>query len=283
MSVRLDGRTAVVTGASAGVGAAAARQLAELGATVAVVGRSPEKTAAVAEKIGADWYTVDYSRLDEVHKLAATLSEKYPTIDILANNAGGQFLQRAASKDGHELTFQVNYLAPFLLTHLLMGSLTAAADARVISTSSGAYSFAGRMDLDDLSNTGRRFSSVRFYAASKLGNILFTRELARRAQGTSVTASAFHPGAVASDIFRDGGWMGALMESPLGRRLQISPDQGAAPLVHLATVADAQSVNGAYFNRMKRAEVKGRAFSDPDFGRRLWDRTAELAGVTADL
>jgi NAD(P)-dependent dehydrogenase (short-subunit alcohol dehydrogenase family) len=147
----------------------------------------------------------------------------------------------------------VNYLAPYLLTQLLIGRLAESRDARVITTSSAAYSFAARMDLDDLSNNNRRFRSLKAYAASKLGNILFTQELARRTRGTSVTASTFHPGPVATDFFRDGGWFGALLESPIGRRLQVTPDQGAAPLTYLATVADPQSVNGAYFNRMKRA------------------------------
>ncbi|MCO1574462.1 SDR family NAD(P)-dependent oxidoreductase [Crossiella sp. SN42] len=273
--VDLDGRIVVITGASAGVGAAGARQLSRLGATVAVVGRSPEKTAAVAEEVGGQPFVADFSRLDEVRRLAGELLARYPVIDVLANNAGRQVTRRTLSADGHELTFQTNYLAPFLLTHLLAPAL---GGARVISTASAAHSWA-RLDLDDLNSARGRYRSTRAYACSKLGNVLFTQELARRAAGSGLTASSFHPGLVASEFFRDDGVFGlfgkVMINSPLGRRLAVSPDQGAAPLVHLATAA-AESVNGAYFHLMRRQPPKGPQPHDPAFGQELWQRTLKL-------
>ena len=247
---RLHGKTVVVTGASSGIGAEAARRFAELGATVAVVGRSPEKTEAVARRVGGRPYLVDFRRLGDVRRLAAQLLADHDRIDILANNAGGMFTTRTVSPEGREMTFQVNHLAPFLLTNLLLPSLTRAPDgARVINTASSTYR-RGRLDLDDLDGTRSRYRSQRAYAASKLATVLFTRELARRTRGTGVTTSCFHPGMVATDIGRDSALLRLVMNSPLGRAALSTPQQGAEPLLHLAAIADPQAVNGAYFNRL---------------------------------
>ncbi|HEY3708036.1 MAG TPA: SDR family NAD(P)-dependent oxidoreductase [Amycolatopsis sp.] len=259
--------TVVITGASAGIGAAAARRFAALGAEVAVVGRSPEKTAAVARAAGGEPFTADFAKLDDVRALADTLGERYPAIDVLANNAGGQFGERAVTVDGHELTIQVNYLAPYLLTRLLAGPLTG---ARVVSTASNSHGL-GRIDLDDLDATEVRYNSFRRYGTSKLANILFTRELARRAP---VTAVSFHPGGVVTDLFREGGFLASAVRSPLARRVLKTPDQGAEPLLHLAFAPDLPT--GAYFTG-GRVRVPGGA--DPELERALWDRTAELLGL----
>jgi NAD(P)-dependent dehydrogenase (short-subunit alcohol dehydrogenase family) len=275
----MRGRTVVVTGASAGIGAAAARQFAGLGATVAVVGRSAEKTAAVAEAIGAEAHLVDYSRLDDVRRLADELLAHYPRIDVLANNAGGVFSDRNTSADGHEMTFQVNHLAPFLLTNLLLDRLTTAPKgARVINTASMAYR-RGRLDLDDLDRARGRYSGSGAYGATKLANVLFTRELARRMQGTGVATSAFHPGTVASDIGREGGFYRLLFGSRLSKSLLSTPAQGAAPLVHLATTVDTHTVNGQYFHRFKPEEPKNQQAIDPRLAQQLWERSAQLTGV----
>ncbi|CAM3831867.1 SDR family NAD(P)-dependent oxidoreductase [Kibdelosporangium persicum] len=268
----MHGRTVVVTGASAGVGAAAAAALADLGANVAVVGRSKEKTTEVARRIGGTPYFVDFASLDDVRRLADELD--CPRIDVLANNAGLMNRGRQVTRDGHEMTFQVNHLAPFLLTSLLMDRLKAAPDARVISTASAAHAFA-RLDLDDLGFGERRYRANDAYATSKLANILFTQELARRAQGTSVTASAFHPGPVASEFFRDNSFVTKVLRSPVGR-FAITPDEGAKPLVHLATVADAQSVNGAYFTRRGRRTPRR---TNPELAARLWEVSERLVGI----
>jgi NAD(P)-dependent dehydrogenase (short-subunit alcohol dehydrogenase family) len=275
----LKGRTVVVTGASSGIGAAAARRFTERGATVAVVGRSPEKTAAVAEAIGGQAHLVDYSRLDDVRRLADELLDRYARIDVLANNAGGVFASRQTTADGHEMTFQVNHLAPFLLTNLLLNRLAEAPEgARVVNTTSMAYRF-GRLDLDDLDRTNRRYGGQRAYAPSKLAIVVFTRELARRMQGSGVTTSAFHPGTITTDIGRDARTSSLLMNSPLFKAVMSSPDQGAEPLLYLATHPDAQEINGQYFHKLKLEAPKNKQATDPDLARRLWERSARLTGL----
>ena len=273
-SRQLHGKTIVITGASSGIGAEAAARLAGLGATVAVVGRSPEKTAAVAERIGGQAHTADYGRLDDVRRLAADLLAAYERIDVLANNAGAIFTSRAVSADGHEMTFQVNHLAPFLLTNLLLDRLAAAPDgARVINTGSNAYRRA-RLDLDDLDDAPIR----RAYPAAKLATLLFTRELARRTRDAGLTAVAFHPGFVATDLGR-GSPVFRLMNSWLGRAVLSTPRRGAEPLLHLATVADPQTVNGAYLNRLKPEDPANEQARDPSLARQLWERSAQLTGL----
>ncbi|KQV94150.1 SDR family NAD(P)-dependent oxidoreductase [Streptomyces sp. Root369] len=277
----LRGRTVVVTGASAGIGAAAARRFGELGATVAVVGRSQEKTAAVAAQAGGRAHLVDFGSLDDVRRLAAELLATYGRIDILANNAGAMFASRKTSVDGHEMNFQVNHLSPFLLTNLLLERLTASPDARVVNTGSMQYRKA-RLDLDDLDSTRIRYSNLKVYGASKLATILFTRELAKRMQDTGVTASVFHPGAIPTDVTRDSAWQRTLLKSPLGgviKAAMSTPEQGAEPLLHLATVADPHTVNGAYFHRLTREEPKNQQARDPHLAVQLWERSAELTGL----
>ncbi|MFC3996392.1 SDR family NAD(P)-dependent oxidoreductase [Nocardiopsis sediminis] len=276
----LSGRTVVVTGASAGIGAAAARLFAELGATVAVVGRSRDKTAEVAARIGGRAHLVDYGSLESVRALAADLLAAYERIDLLANNAGVRLARRAVSVDGHEMTFQVNHLAPFLLTNLLLERLAAAPDARVINTGSRMYRM-GRLDLDDLDATRGPFRGGRVYGAAKLATVLFTAELARRTSATGVTTSAFHPGDVSTDVTRDNALLRYFMTSRLGRAVLLSPEQGAEPLLHLATVADPQAVNGAYFDRLTREDPKNPQARDPRLARLLWERSAQLTGLAA--
>lgn len=264
----------MITGASSGIGAEAARRLAELGATVAVVGRSAEKTAAVADRIGGRAHLADYGRLDDVRRLAAELLAAYERIDVLANNAGAIFTSRVVSADGHEMTFQVNHLAPFLLTNLLLDRLAAAPDgARVINTGSNVYRHA-RLDLDDIDGAPIR----RAYPASKLATLLFTRELARRTRDGGITAVAFHPGVVATDLGRGSPVFG-LMNSWAGRVVLSSPKRGAEPLLNLATAASLQAVDGTYFNRLKPEDPPRGQASDPGLARELWERSARLTGL----
>jgi NAD(P)-dependent dehydrogenase (short-subunit alcohol dehydrogenase family) len=275
---QLRGKTVVITGASSGIGAEAARRLAERGATVAVVGRSAERTTAVARQVAGRAHLADYGRLDDVRRLAAELLAAYGRIDVLANNAGAIFTRRTISADGHEMTLQVNYLAPFLLTNLLLDRLAAAPDgARVINTGSNAYRRA-RLDLDDLDGAGRPRGGQQAYPASKLATILFTRELPRRTPHTGITAVAFHPGFVATDIGRDSRVF-RLMNSWLGRAVLPTPGRGAEPLLHLAAVADPETINGGYFNRLKPEDPANEQARDPHLARRLWERSAELVGL----
>jgi NAD(P)-dependent dehydrogenase (short-subunit alcohol dehydrogenase family) len=276
MEASLRGKTVVITGASSGIGAEAARRFTGLGATVAVVGRSKEKTEAVAESAGGQAYLADFTRLDDVRQLAVELLADYEQIDILANNAGAIFMTRTVSADGHELTFQVNYLAPYLLTTLLLPRLGAnPAGARVINTGSNAYKNA-TVDLDDLDGTRRQRKQRQAYGESKLATILFTSELARRTEGTGVTAMAFHPGLIVTDVGRGSPLVHNLMNSWFGRLVVAGPDHGAEPMIHLATAADPADLNGKYFNRLKPQTPGNAQARDPEVARQLWDRTAKL-------
>jgi len=284
----LDGRTVVITGASDGIGAAAARRVAGLGARVIVVGRSAEKTAAVADSIGATALTGDFARLEDVRRVAGQILALCPRIDVLANNAGAMFPGRMVTADGNEMTFQVNYLAGFLLTGLLLPRLAATPGSRVLVTSS-VINVAGHVDLDDLNRSRRPYRQFAAYADSKLASILFVRELARRVTESAGSASlaaagpaatAFHPGWVLSQFGRDTWYLSRLNGRWWNRYVARSPEQGAAPLVALAVRADPGTVNGAYLHRFNRRErlVAAQA-RDAEFARRLWERSAELTDL----
>jgi len=211
----MDRRTVVITGASDGIGAAAARQLAASGESVVLAGRSAAKTA-VAAGIGAPYHVADYAELGQVRRLAGELAAAYPRIDVLANNAGGIMGAREETVDGFERTLQVNHLAPFLLTGLLMPTLIASS-ARVIQTASIAAQRFGRLDLDDLGNR-RRYSPNTAYGDAKLANILFTRELHRRYAPQGISAVAFHPGVVATSFASETtSWFRWIYRTPVGR------------------------------------------------------------------
>jgi len=266
-------RTIVITGASSGIGAIAARELAAEGWDVAVVGRNPERTHQVAEAIGGTAFLADYDRLDDVRALAADLLARYPEISVLANNAGGLVGHRGVSADGFERTFQHNHLAPFLLTNLLLERLTASA-GRVINTSSSANS-AGRVNLADLnSRRGPYVGGWRAYGTSKLETILFTRELAKR---TSLTAYAFHPGFVRTSFGSDTAASRFLMR--LSQSAQIAPEAGAAPLVELAQREVIDVPNGTYFDGLKPNGWMRAQARDTRLASDLWYASAELVGL----
>src|SRR6478735_696896 len=188
----MTARTIVITGASDGIGASAARTLAAQGENVVVVGRSKEKTERIVAEIGADYFVADFAELAQVRRLAAQLKEKYPRIDVLANNAGGIMGARELTVDGHEKTFQINHLAPFLLTTELMDTLTASR-AKVINTSSAANSLYGRLDIDDL-DVANKYSANLAYGNAKLENILFTAALHPRYRGAAISRAVSRPG-----------------------------------------------------------------------------------------
>ncbi len=271
-------RTIVVTGASDGIGAAAARQLHAAGERVVVVGRDSRKTHAVADELGVARYVADFAELDQVRELAARLRADHPRIDVLANNAGGVFGERRTTVDGNELTLQVNHLAGFLLTNLLRDVLVDSG-ASVIQTSSIAAQGLSRFDVDDLQAT-RRYSASTAYGNSKLANILFTRELHRRFADDGLSAVAFHPGAIASS-FASGSrglwrWM---YTNPLTSRLLTPTDVGGARLTWLALGKPGVDWRrGGYYVRNAPARTRAVA-SDPVVAKRLWDRSAELVGL----
>ncbi len=281
MADALTPRTIVITGASDGIGAAAAGQLHAIGENVVVVGRNPEKTRAVAEGIGAPWHVADYADLDQVRQLAATLLERYDRIDVLANNAGGIFAERTLTRDGFEKTFQVNHLGGFLLTALLRERLIESR-ASVIQTSSIAAQRFSRFDIDDLQGE-RRFSSSTAYGNAKLANILFTKELARRFGGQGLNAVAFHPGAIASSFAGSarGAWHW-LYTNPLAKRLLTSTDVGGSRLGWLAIgTPGVDWRSGGYYANNRPARTSPLA-ADPLLAARLWRASAAMVGVDAD-
>jgi NAD(P)-dependent dehydrogenase (short-subunit alcohol dehydrogenase family) len=274
-----DRRVVVITGGSGGIGAAAARVLARRGNRIVLVGRSPGKTRSVAGEIGADSYVADFAHLSQVRELAAGLERQHPRIDVLVNNAGLiAGAQRTVTADGHELTFQVNHLAPFLLTMLLRGPLSAAR-ASVITTSSRAGTARdARVNPDDLNMTSG-YDGLRAYKASKLANVLFTRELARRWQPLGVSAAAVHPGMVRSQWGRSGpAAVRAVMSSPL-RLAMRSPERGADTIVWLATtVPGGDWRSGEYFANRRPAAPSPLA-ENTQLARQLWDRSASMCGL----
>ncbi len=272
-------QTIVITGASDGIGAAAARQLTAKGERVVLVGRSPHKTKAVAADLNAPYLLADFADLDQVRALAADLSAAHPRIDVLANNAGGIMGERELTKDGFEKTFQVNHLAQFLLTHLLLPTLTAS-NAKVIqSASAAAKTFGQKIDIDDLQNE-IAYSPQKAYGDAKLANILFTRELDHRYRDQGISAAAFHPGVVATNFASETThFMRFAYHTPLKRIFTISPDKGAAPLVWLAEgTAGVTWQAGEYYEKNKVATTAPQA-SDTDLARRLWDLSMTMLNL----
>ena len=276
-SAELSGRVIVITGASSGLGRAAAVALSTRGATVAVVGRNAERTRAVADQVGGFPFIADFDRLADVRILAEELLASYPRIDVLANNAGGLVTARGTSADGHERTFQHNYLAPFLLTNLLLDRVTQSA-GRVISTASGANMFS-RLDLDDLDWKRRAYAGGWLpYGTSKLQTIMFIRELAQRTAGTGVDAFSFHPGFVATGFGADSALL-RLGQFISRGSLGISPEQGAAPLIHLASEHDIVSPSGSCFDGLRPNGRERKDASDELRCRELWEKSAEMVGL----
>ncbi|MBF4551090.1 SDR family NAD(P)-dependent oxidoreductase [Pseudoclavibacter sp. VKM Ac-2888] len=274
-----DARTVVITGGSDGIGAAAARALAAKGWRVVVVGRNAEKTATVAEEIGAERFVADFSRLDEVRELAARLVEQVGPIDVLANNAGGIFGDRTRTVDGHELTLQVNHLAPFLLTNLLLDQVSVGA---VVNTASIAARLMGRIDLDDLNNDAR-FSANKAYGDAKLANILFTKGLHRGLAGRPVASVAFHPGVVGTNFSSDStSLMRLLYRTPLAKLFTISAAKGGETLEWF--IAGQPGVTwqaGEYYDERHHATNVNPQIFDEDLIEGLWKRSAELVGLDA--
>ncbi|MBI3214280.1 MAG: SDR family NAD(P)-dependent oxidoreductase [Mycobacterium sp.] len=270
-------RTIVITGASDGLGAAAARQLSTDGAEVVVVGRSPKKTAAVAEPLGADYFVTDFADLGQVRELAATLLARYPRIDVLANNAGGIMgSERVITVDGHEKTFQVNHLAPFLLTTLLLDRLIESS-ATVINTSSIGNRLFGHIDITDLEHE-RKYQAQKAYGDAKLANILFTRELHRRYHSAGISTAAFHPGPVASNFGADAGngMLNLVYRTPLRKLALITPEKGADQLVWLATTpAGAEWTSGEYYAKRKVGRPNKQAH-DPVLAEQLWESSLDM-------
>lgn len=275
---RVDDRTIVITGGSSGIGRAAANALADLGANVVVVGRTPERVQAAAKEVRGRGYLADFTSLASVRDLAERLLADLPQIHVLANNAGG-LTDKQTTVDGFDATFQQNHLSGFLLTNLLLDRIRSTAQVapagsvRIIQTSSVANR-SGKVRLDDLdNNSGPWLKGMPAYSNSKLENILFTRELARRLRGTGVSSYAFHPGAVRTN-FAEGG-----TSSGIFKLLAISPEKGAEPLVRLAAAPVVPAPSGNYFHRLKAPGPTAKQALDRGLMTALWQESERRAGL----
>lgn len=281
----LRGKVCLVTGATAGIGEVAARELARRGATVVLVGRSRERCEAARARIEAEtpgaeveFHVADLSAQAEVRRLAEEYRARRDRLDVLLNNAGAMFARRQETADGLERTFALNHLAYFLLTNLLLDPLRAAAPSRVVCVASDAHRAVGGIDWDDPEGR-RRYRPFRAYCQSKLANVLFVRELARRLEGTGVTANALHPGFVATSFFAGNGALGAMMRLS-ARLFAIRPEEGAETPVYLAASPEVEGVSGRYFEKGREARPSKAALDD-DAARRLWTMSERLAGLAA--
>jgi NAD(P)-dependent dehydrogenase (short-subunit alcohol dehydrogenase family) len=280
----MTGRTVLVTGATSGIGRATARGLATMGAHLAITGRDRERTESAAREIRAaaagrvDVFVADLSAQAEVRRLAEEVLQRLSRIDVLVNNVGGYWNTRHVTADGLERTFALNHLAPFLLTNLLLDRLKRSAPARVVTVSSHAQA-QGRIDFDDLQGE-RSYSGARAYNQSKLANVLFTYELARRLPATSVTANALHPGVVSTSFGAEDPAGVQRLLVPLMRPFMKAPDQGAATSIHLASAPDLDKVTGSYFANNKPKKSSERSY-DHATAARLWQVSADLVGLNA--
>jgi len=280
----LAGSTVLVTGGTGGIGRATALGLAMMGAHLAITGRDRGRTEGAAREIRAagggqvDVFVADLSSQSEVRRLADEVLKTYPGIDVLVNNVGGYWNTRHVTADGLEHTFALNHLAPFLLTNLLLDRLKQSAPARVVTVSSNAQAM-GRIDFDDLQGE-RSYSGSRAYNQSKLANVLFTYELAKRLQASAVTANALHPGVVSTSFGAEDPRGIQRLIIPLARPFMKSPAQGAATSIHLASSPDLEQVTGRYFANSKPKRSSKRSY-DEAAAARLWQVSADLVGLTA--
>jgi len=278
----MKGKVCVVTGATSGIGKAAAAALAGLGATVVLVGRDRGRTEAAAAEIGPASASPpraevgDLASLEQVRALAERLAG-LERIDVLINNAGLVLGERRITPDGFEHVFALNHLAPFLLTNLLLPKLAASAPARVVTVTSDAHS-AARLDLND-PNLERGWDSWRSYANSKLANILFTRELARRSDGTGVTANCAHPGVVRTGFGRESRPL-LKLGITIARPFMASPERGADTIVYLASSPDVADRTGGYYVKRQRRESSPAARDDAA-ARKLWEISEKMTGLAS--
>lgn len=284
-SETLAGKTILVTGGTSGIGYIAARALAGMGATVAIVGHDAERAQASAARIqretgvnGAQALVADLSSQREVRGLAEEIQRRFPRIDVLLNNAGAVFMARQATVDGYERTFALNHLAPFLLTNLLLDRLKADAPARIITVSSMAHN-GQRIHLDDVNQTRRGYSAWRAYGESKLANAMFTYALARRLEGTGVTANTLHPGFVATGFARNNGPLWNFFMS-LARPFAISAERGAQTSIYLASSPEVATISGRYFVNCKPAKSSA-ASMDVAAQEGLWALSERMTGLAA--
>jgi NAD(P)-dependent dehydrogenase (short-subunit alcohol dehydrogenase family) len=275
----MTGKICLVTGSTNGIGKSTAFELARMGATVVIVGRDAQKTSEVVQEIRAasgnpnvDSLLADLSSQQEVRRLAKDFRRKYSQLHVLLNNAGGFFLRRQLSVDGIEMTFALNHLASFLLTDLLLDTIKATTPARIINVSSDAHA-SGKIEFDNLQ--GERNFRPSAYDNSKLANILFTLELARRLEGTGVTVNALHPGFVATGFAKNNGKVIAALVSLFAPLVARSPAKGAETSIYLASSPNVEGMTGKYFYDSQVISTAPQA-TDMIVARQLWDVSTEM-------
>jgi retinol dehydrogenase-14 len=277
----MAGRTVLVTGGTGGIGRATALRLATMGARVAITGRRPERADDAARAIRAaggkvDVFVADMSSQSQVRRLAEQILRSLARVDVLVNNVGGYWNSRHVTVDGLERTFAVNHLASFLLTNLLLDRMGRSSPARVVTVSSQAH-VRGRIRFADLQGESS-YSGARAYSQSKLANVMFTYELARRLRGSGVTATVLHPGVVRTAFGAEDPGSIQRMLVPLAKRFMKSPEQGAVTPIYLASAPELVDVSGQYFvNRMPKRSSKGSY--DEAAAARLWQVSADLVGL----
>jgi len=283
----MDGKTVLVTGGTGGIGRATAEGLARLGARVAVTGRDIARAQAAAAEIAAatsnpavDAFAADLSVQTGVRRLARDVLDACPRLDVLVNNVGGFWARRHLTADGLEYTFALNHLAPFLLTNLLLDQLTASAPARIVTVSSGAQAL-GQINFGDLQGE-RAYSGQRAYNQSKLANVMFTYELARRLAGTGVTATAAHPGVTRTAFGTEDPTAMMRTMTLIARPFMKTPAQGAATPIYLASSPEVEGVTGQYFAN-RRPKKSSKSSYNTAAAALLWQVSARLAGLPATV
>lgn len=279
-------RTVVITGASSGIGLETAAALAALGDTVVMTSRDPDRGAAALAEVrrrsdSADVYllSLDLASLASVRAFAAEVADRFPALQVLVNNAGLVVSGRQETADGFEMMFGVNHLGHFLLTNLLLDRLRAGAPSRVVTVSSVVQRFVPRMPLRDLQSE-RHFSTLVAYSVSKLANVLFANELARRMEGTGVTSNSMHPVAVRTNFSADGDTRGLIKWGLIAARpLMLPPAGGARTMIHLAAAPEVAATTGGYF-ALNRQLRQGRVARNREVAGRLWEVSEQLTAVT---
>ena len=279
----MTGKVCLVTGATAGIGKISAAALAGQGAQLVVHGRSKAKAEETVQEIKAatgnqqiSYLLADFSDLDQVRDLAKNFQDRFQHLHLLLNNAGGFFNKRTLTSYGVEMTFLVNHLASFLLTNLLLDTLKESAPSRIINVSSEAHR-QDRMNFEDL-DFKKGYIGIKAYARSKLGNILFAYELARRLEGSGVTVNALHPGHIATDIWKTNfGFLGPALKRIMGF-FSLTPEEGAENSIYLASSPEVTGISGKYFIKFEPAPSSPLS-SDPALARQLWEISEKLTGL----
>ncbi len=280
MTTDMKGKVCVVTGGNSGIGFVTARELARMGAEVSLVCRSRERGETAVAKIKAatgnevGLFVADLGLMDDVRRVADEITARHPKIHVLVNNAGVLHRHRVENTEGREVTWAINHLGPFLLTNLLLDAIKAAAPARIVTVASTAHR-RGQINFEDLESR-KSFGMWPVYGQSKLANILFTRELAKRLEGTGVTANTLHPGVIATQLFITLPMMKVL--HPVTRLFFLTPEQGAQTSIYLASSPQVDGVTGKYFAKSTPAPTSAAA-RDMDVAARLWRVSEQMTGL----